>query len=239
MSRIPGRINIRYQNVQHWTDEKDAALINHLTNTDPDIILIASTSKQTHHKPIKIYKYHTFTTNKSNERSAGCAIAIKQGLQFEIINNFQSDCIAAKIQTSHGPVIISTAYSPPRQIVLPLQDINHLARNQIPAILIADLNARHHTFGYARRTSNPKGNQLYNEIYNNRINHIGPIFNTFFTRNSATKPDIILTNNRFFFNYHIPPGGMGTSDHLTMDVQISAKPIIKKKDAYEDIDNTD
>ena len=55
-------------NVQqcHWTDEKDAALINHLTNTDPEVILIASIRKQKHHKPIQIYNYHTFATNKSN-----------------------------------------------------------------------------------------------------------------------------------------------------------------------------
>ena len=239
MSRFPSRIKIRYLNVQHWTEDKNVALINHLTSTDPDVILITSTSKQTQHNQIKIFNYCTFSTNKGNERNAGCAVAVKHGLKFEILNNFQTDFIGVKIQTTHGPVIITTAYSPPRHNTLPQQDINYIARNHIPAIIIADLNARHQTFGYRRGTNNIKGNQLNNHIYNNRINHIGPTFNTFFTRNSATKPDIILTNNRFFQNYHITPGGLGPSDHLTIDVQISAKPIIVQKEAYESIKNTD
>ena len=83
MNSTPSRINIRYANVQHWTDDKDTALKNHLTSTDPEIILVTSTSKQAHHKPIKIHNYHTFSTNKNNERSAGCAVAIKRGLNFE------------------------------------------------------------------------------------------------------------------------------------------------------------
>ena len=104
--------------------------------------------------------------------------------------------------------------------------------------MIADLNARHQEFGYSRRSRNLKGNQLFNHIYNNRINHIGPIFNTFFTRTSATKPDIVLTNNRFFFNYHTTPGSLGPSDHLTINVQISAKPIITPTEPFDDMINT-
>ena len=226
-------------NVQHWTEDKNIALITHLKNTDPDVILITSTSKLAEHNPIRIQNYHTFATNKNNERHAGSAVAIKYGIKFEVLNKFQTDFIGIKIQTTHGPVIITTVYSPPRHNTISQQDLNYVARNHLPAILIADLNARHPIFGYKKGTNNTKGNQMNNHIYNNRINHIGPTFNTFFTRNSATKPDVVLTNNRFFFNYLITPGGLGPSDHLTINIQISAKPIIVQKEPYESIKNTD
>ena len=198
MEHLPSRIHIRYLNVQHWTDDKNEALIGHLTATNPEIILFASTSRLENQTQIKIPGYITFSTNKNNERHAGVGIAIRRKIRFEIINNFLNDCIGAKIHTMHGPVIICTAYSPPRQLVLPQTDLNYMIRNNLPVILIADLNARHETFGYGRRTHNQKGVQLNRHIYNNRLNHLGPNFNTYFTRNSATKPDIVLTNNRFF-----------------------------------------
>ena len=99
---------------------------------------------------IKIPNYLTFSTNKSNERHAGCAISIRVGLKFEILNNFIADCIAAKIQTSHGPIIVMTAYSPPRHRTLPNQDMLYMMSNNLPTIMIADLNARHSTFEAAR-----------------------------------------------------------------------------------------
>ena len=78
-------------NVQHWTEDKNIALITHLKNTDPDVILITSTSKLAEHNPIKIQNYHTFATNKNNERHAGSAVAIKYGIKFEVLNKFQTD----------------------------------------------------------------------------------------------------------------------------------------------------
>ena len=84
MYNLPKRIQIRYLNVQSWTDEKNTALIGHLTKNDPDIILITSTSRLDHQRPIRIHNYYTFSVNKANERHAGAAIAIKQNIKFEI-----------------------------------------------------------------------------------------------------------------------------------------------------------
>ena len=92
--------------------------------------------------------------------------------------------------TTHGPVIVSTAYSPPRQNTISEEDLNFMIRNPIPTIVIADLNARHKDFGYLRTSTNMKGRQLHNHIYN-RINHIRPTFNTFYSHNSETKPDSV------------------------------------------------
>ena len=79
-------IKIRYLNVQHWTNEKHTALIAHLSENNPDIILFTSTSRMTQQGAIKIPYYNTFTTNKRNEAHAGCGIAIKIGIRFKIIN---------------------------------------------------------------------------------------------------------------------------------------------------------
>ena len=79
---------------------------------------------------------------------------------------------------------------------------------------------------------------MYRHIFNNRLNHIGPIFPTFYTRDTETKPDIILTNNRFFHNHLISSGGIGPSDHLTVKIIISIQPIRTQIPPYSDIKNT-
>ena len=89
------------------------------------------------------------------------------------------------------------------------------------------MNARHSMFSYSGR-SNPKGRQLNKVVFNNKLNYIGPGFPTYFSHNNiyGTKPDSVLCNNKFYFNYHISPGGMGTSDHMTININISCKPIL-------------
>ena len=235
MIYLPLTLKIRYLNVQHFTQDKETALILHLTENNPDIILINSTSRL-NDQPIKIQSYITFSTNKQNERHAGSAIAIKKGLQFTIINNFLMDTIGAKIETSQGPIIVMTSYSPPRHNLLPLQDLEYMVRNRYPTIFAGELNTRHSMFGYTS-TANTKGKQLNNLILRNSINYIGPTFNTYFTHNSSTKPDSVLTNSQFFWNYHITSGGFGPSDHLTIDIKISIKPIKVPCTPIQDINN--
>lgn len=136
--RTSSELKIRYLNVQHWTDNKNTALIIHLTENNPDVVLFASTSRTREQAHIKIPFYATYHTNKSNELHAGCGIAIRKGIRFEILNNFTYDTIGAKIFTTHGPVIVMTTYSPPRHIVLPNQDIEFMIRHQLPVILAGD-----------------------------------------------------------------------------------------------------
>ena len=42
--------------------------------------------------------------------------------------------------------------------------------------------------------------------------------NTYFSHNSASKPDCVLSNNKFYYNYHITSGGLGPTDHLSIDI---------------------
>ena len=229
-------MTIRYLNVQSYTFDKEPALQRHLTENSPDIILISSTSRSTEY-PIKIQSYNVFSVNKCGELHAGCAIAIKKGIIFEIKNNFFFDTIAATIQTSRGPIVVMTNYTPPRQYQIPQQDLDFLIRNQYPTIFAGDMNTRHEIFGY-RNSSNSRGKQLAQHIYRDRINYIGPHFPIFYTRRSATTPDCILTNNKFFLNYHITSGGLGPSDHITIDILISANSIRAPCIPRDDIKNT-
>ena len=75
----PSNLKITYANVQTWTEVKNISLIAHLTKNDPDVILISDIGKTDRNKPIRIFQYLVFATNKNNENSAGVAIAVKKG----------------------------------------------------------------------------------------------------------------------------------------------------------------
>ena len=119
----PNKINIKYVNVQNWTPEKSNALACHLSEGKPEIILITSTSRKSEHPKIKILGYNVHSTNKHNELHAGSAIAIKYGIKYSLLNNFESDTIGAKIETTTGPINILTSYAPPRRRYLPNRDL--------------------------------------------------------------------------------------------------------------------
>ena len=122
-----------------------------------------------------------------------------------------------------------TNYTPPRRVNLPNSDLDFAIQNNWPVLIVADMNTRHAMFGYSGR-SNPKGSQLNKLVFNNKLNYIGPGFPTYFSHNNIfdTRPDSVLSNNKSYFNYHIKPNGMGLSDHMTIDVKISCKPILAK-----------
>ena len=211
------RIKIKYQNIQAWNEDRRVALVAQLTENDPDVILMAAVGKTTQHK-IKILNYNVFVSNKNNENHAGCGIAIKKGIKFELKNNFKTDWIGATIETINGPLLITTAYVPPRIKTINPEDLRRIETSHIPTIWAGDPNARHQTFGYSN--ANHKGHQLSQRIGQNKINYIGPVFNTYYTRVAETKPDVILTNNTFHHNYLIEPGTQGVSDHTSINITI-------------------
>ena len=132
-----------------------------------------------------------------------------------------------------------TNYTPPRHKNIPNSDLAYAIQNNWPVLIVGDLNARHSMFGYKGR-SNPRGRQMYNHIYNDKLNYIGPGFPTFFSHNNrkGTKPDVVLTNNKFYFNYHVKPSGMGLSDHMGISLRVSCKPILVECPIWENYENT-
>ena len=234
----PGIMKVKYLNVAHWNTNKHTSLVAHLTQGSPDVIIFTSTSRTREQGPIKIPFYNTFTTNKTNTLHAGSGIAIKMGIQFELLNQFHHDTIGAKINSESGPLIVMTSYAPPRQNHLPNQDLEFMMRHELPAIFAGDLNCRHRHFGY-NTGPNAKGRSMYSHIFNNRIQHLGPIFPTFYTRFAETRPDIVLANNNFYLNHNIQSGGIGPSDHITLDITISANAITTQIPPFLDTKNTD
>ena len=233
----PNKINIKYVNVQNWTPEKSNALACHLSEGKPEIILITSTSRKSEHPKIKILGYNVHSTNKYNELHAGSAIAIKYGIKYSLLNSFESDTIGAKIETTTGPINILTSYAPPRRRYLPNRDLQFAIRHNLPTIIFADFNPRHSTFGYTNN-HNDKGKELHNLVYRNRLNYIGPAFDTYFHNNGSSRPDCVLTNNKFFHNYNIQPAGLTLTDHLTMLTTISTEPLFVRCPQFENLSQT-
>ena len=124
----PISLNVRYSNVQTWTEDKNAGLSVHLTQDHPDVLLLADIGKTNKNKPIKLFQYLVFSTNKNNENSAGVAVAIRKGLEFKVLNDFDYDTIGVQVQTHSGPVIFMTNYTPPRKANLPNSDLDYATK---------------------------------------------------------------------------------------------------------------
>ena len=137
---MTSRLTIVQHNVRSFATKK-TTLSNIYNQINPDVILLNEIGKQ--ETNLKIFNYNVHYSNKTNEPFRGAAIAIKKNIQSKLIDNFHSDLIAASIPTRHGNITIATTYIPPRDNYLNFIDFNKLNRIQEPAILIADLNAKH------------------------------------------------------------------------------------------------
>ena len=66
-------------------------------------------------------KYTNLTI--SENYADGSAIAIKYNIPHKIHDDYDTDVLAVEIETSLGPIIISTTYFPTRHPYLPFLDI--------------------------------------------------------------------------------------------------------------------
>ena len=218
-------LKVLQHNVLHWRTHKEALTINYLQH-NPDIILLNSHGLKTN-EPLKIQGYNTFKVNYTEEANDGSAILVKHNIQYKIIDNFDTDFLAVKLETDWGPIIISTTYLPPRRPYLPFTDMYSLASQSIPVFILGDFNASHRCFGNS--TNNAVGKSLYQLIDNGNFIHLGPDFNTYFKHNIVSKPDKVFTNKHNYFNTYIEPGDITTSDHIPIILRISTQPILIKK----------
>ena len=221
-------IKIIQHNVLVWNYNRKNALTNIYLKENPDIILLNSTGIRNEDK-IKIYNYNIYTKNTLNEQNAGVAIAVRKNINHKIFDNYNSDILTIQINTTRGPVNITTIYQPPRRPFLPNADLSPLMHSNIPTYIIGDMNARHPFIGHTR--SNAIGTALNQHINTGLITHLGPFFNTMTNsmhRNHISRPDIILRNQRAHFNYAINIGPITPSDHIPIIFRIATKPIIKE-----------
>lgn len=219
MNRI---IKIIQHNILHWKTNK-ASLLHTYTAINPDVILMNSHGLR-QDESMKIPGYSIHKVNTTNEVNDGSAIAIKHGITYILDDDFISDTLAITLSTNTGPVTLATLYIPPRRQFLPYPDIHKLLYQNNPVYILADLNAKHTTLGDAR--CNLVGNGINIFMNSGKAIHLGPHFPTLLRHNSATTPDIILSNNRAHLYTHVVPGPLTSSDHLPIQLTIATTPII-------------
>ena len=212
-------IIIVQHNVRNWNSHK-LTLTNLYKELNPDVILINSHGLKSTQN-IKIYTYQTYLINSSDEQHDGSAVLIKQHLKHKIKDNYDTDILLITIYTNTGPINIATTYLPPRRPYLPITDFHRLASESHPTYIIGDLNAHHPNID--RRRSNNVGNAIQMLIDRNKLVHIGPNFPTFYSHNSNSTPDIILTNNNTYHNINITQGPTTPSDHLPIIIKLTAQ----------------
>ena len=156
---------------------------------------------------------------------SGVAILIKKDIEHSLITHvFDGDTLAIKVETSLGPIILGTNYSPPGRLYLPVRDIMWFSRHRLPAYLLADLNAHHLTIGHY---TNDYGRVLYNTwLEDGYLRRIGPEIGTFTSKKGKiTKPDIVLVNRHVYHYSFINTLNYNVSDHAPISLQLSNKAI--------------
>ena len=219
------QIEIIQHNVLKWNALRANELTNIYYQTNPDVILLNATGKKQNEK-IKIYQYNVHQKNHLDENHAGIAIAMKKNIKYKLYDDTTDDVLAVEIETTRGPVVICTAYIPPRRGVLPIEDILKFTRKNIPVYIIADLNAKHRNLGHSY--NNAVGTAINMLIRNDEVRHLGPDFQTVITERGTGNPDIILGNRKVHFNLMITQGPITSSDHLPIIMKIATKPLIIK-----------
>ena len=138
----PRNLKIFFQNINGWTNKREALKVD-IRSLNPDIILLAHTGihgdmPRIHFYPYKVYHHNTAA------RYSGVAILIKPDISHKLINHrFVGDTLAISVDTSMGPIVVGTNYTPPSRAGLPFADIMWFARHRQPTYLLADLNAHH------------------------------------------------------------------------------------------------
>ena len=216
-------LKVIFQNINGWYGKEDALKL-YYSQENPDIILLAHTNHFPPRSAIKIHPYIVYTCNTAQLYS-GVAILVKRDIEHSLIDKkFDGDTLAIKVETSIGPIIIGTNYSPPSRPNIPVRDIMWFSRHRSPVYLLADLNAHHSSYD---THTNSYGRMLYNMwLEEGYLRRLGPVVGTFTSYlGNITKPDIVLTNRNIYHYAHITTLDQNVSDHAPICLKLSYKPI--------------
>ena len=136
---------------------------------------------------ITIYNYNANSRNLMNETQAGVAIAVRNDLHYRIVDDFNDDILGAQLETTRGPVMMLTSYSPPAAEIE-----NKLQKNML-VYFVGDLNAILPAMGYGNYNNN--GREIRRLSQQNKIIHMGPDFRTMVHRNG--RQDIFSNRNAY------------------------------------------
>ena len=226
-------IKVLQHNVQHWSRARSIELGNFYRKENPGVILLNSTG-MTDRDRITIYNYNVTSRNLLNEAHAGVAIAVRKDLQYRIVDDFNDDILGAQLETTRGPVMILTNYSPPRRNYIPTAEIENKLQKNMPVYFVGDLNASLPAMGYGNYNNN--GREIHRLIQQNKIIHMGPDFKTLVHRNG--RPDIVFSNRNAYLNYAVERGGLTSSDHFPVVLKLSTRPIVKNVEATRSLKRT-
>ena len=112
---------------------------------------------------------------------AGVAVAIRSNVKYKIIDDFAADILGVELETTKGPIMLLTCYSPPRRNYIPIGKLENKLQKRIPVYFAGDLNATLPALGYGRYNNN--GRAIQNLIQRNKIVHLGPRFRTLVHKN--------------------------------------------------------
>ena len=170
-------IKILQANIQSWASNRYTLLCS-LSESNPDIILLNEISIPKDVKP-KINGYDCYFN--CQERFTGYAIFVKYSIKHFFFDLNNDNIGAVKIFTNVGPLIVSTAYIPPRFNCIPSLEINKILNYQLPSLFISDFNAHHPHFQNCssnNKKPDSRGNQLMTIINSRKLSYLGPDFYT-------------------------------------------------------------
>ena len=245
-------ITIIQVNIRHWQSNAYIFQVE-LSNYNPDIVLLNSIGTDPSYK-LKVRGYNVIS--KSEGPSSGVAILVKNNLSFESIVLPHKSIIAIKLKTTLGPVVIATAYIPPRVPAIPTISLHRIFKLNLPTFLAGDFNAQHQFFFNTYRSTpygNSRGTQLYNFVQQNNLSFLGPYFHTYFSGGRSGKPDLVIVNRQFnmLHNFITPGNRIGFSqngissgkpvgsDHIPIIIKFQLKPfkiVTKAKHNYSKLD---
>jgi len=222
-------LSIMQINIHNWKSNKYTLSVE-LSKYNTSIILVNELNVPPNYD-VKLPGFNVI--QKSHGPFTGSAVFIKKTLAFQEIYLQDSDIIAFKLFTSVGPLIISTAYFPPRYQHLPTLAFNKLLNHNLPTLIMGDFNAHHPIFDNTHKHhkhGDLKGKQLHGFMSAKNIDFLGPNFNTFLVNNRQGKPDLVLANRDFnIFHHIILAGDPIGSDHIPIIIKIQLVPITKVK----------
>lgn len=224
---LPIKFNSKIKIVQHnvlaWTPTRSLELTNHYLTLRADVILLNSHGRK-NDEPIRIFGYTVYQRNSRQQGGDGVAIAVKSDLAHVVIDDFREEVMAIRLDTQLGPVVVATAYLPPRRAYVPYPDLLRFSRMRMPVYLIGDFNGRHRLFNY-RRDFNTVGEGLARLVDQGRFQHLGPDFDTYFGYMGTGRPDAVLSNRWTHHNHLVEPGPLTSSDHIPIVLTVSCSPI--------------
>ena len=153
----------------------------------------------TNNDGICIYNYNVTSRNILNDMHPGVVVAVRKDIQHRIIDDFTDDVLGVQIETTKGPLMIITHYSPPRRNYVPTAELENKLQRNTPVYFAGDLNAHLPAMGY--NAYNHNGREIQRLIQQNKIIHLGSDFRTMVHTNG--KPDIVFSNRTAFLNYAI------------------------------------